>query len=144
MDHKPLIPVSAAALINSQGQVLYTQRPKGKSMEGLWEFPGGKIEPGETAEKALQREMMEELSVHIEIEDLIPLTFASQEYDKFIMLMPLFICNKWTGEIHPNEGQEYDWVDIDNLYDYPMPEADLPLLKPIIQFLKAGILNFNR
>ena len=137
--YKPLIVVSAIALINDQNQVLYAQRPKGKNMEDLWEFPGGKLEPGETAEKAIQRELMEELSLHVELDDLIPLTFASQEYDDFIMIMPLFICKKWSGSIHPNEGQAYAWVNLEDLKSYPMPPADEPLLDNILNFMKAAL-----
>jgi 8-oxo-dGTP diphosphatase len=137
--YKPLIVVSAIALINDQNQVLYAQRPKGKNMEGLWEFPGGKLEPGETAETAIQRELMEELSLHVELDDLIPLTFASQEYDDFIMIMPLFICKKWSGSIHPNEGQSYAWVNLEDLKSYPMPPADAPLLDHILKFMKAAL-----
>lgn len=132
---KPLIVVSAAALINKKKQVLYAQRPKGKIMEGLWEFPGGKIDPGETAERALQRELMEELSIQVDLKDLIPLTFASQEYETFIMVMPLFICHKWTGTIKPNEGQNYAWVEINDLRNYPMPPADEPLLEHILKYM---------
>jgi 8-oxo-dGTP diphosphatase len=137
--YKPLIVVSAIALINDQNQVLYAQRPKGKNMEGLWEFPGGKLEPGETAETAIQRELMEELSLHVELDDLIPLTFASQKYDDFIMIMPLFICKKWSGSIHPNEGQSYSWVNLEDLKSYPMPPADAPLLDHILKFMKAAL-----
>lgn len=137
--HKPLVVVSTVALVNKHNEILYTQRPKGKIMEGLWEFPGGKVEPGETAEKALQRELMEELSIFVNIENLIPLTFASQEYDTFIMIMPLYICKHWTGEIIPNEGQAFNWVKVENLEDYPMPPADKPLLKHIVKFLELNI-----
>lgn len=118
---KPLIVVSAVALLNDKKQILYSQRPKGKNMEGLWEFPGGKVEAGETAEKALKRELMEELSIHVDTKDLTPLTFASQEYENFIMVMPLFICSKWSGSIVPNEGQNYAWVSLEDLHKYPMP-----------------------
>lgn len=137
--HKPLIVVSTIALVNENNQVLYAQRPKGKALEGYWEFPGGKVEPGETAEKAIQRELMEELSLHVELSDLTPLTFASQEYDDFIMIMPLFICHKWSGDIHPNEGQSFAWVDLDNLRSYPMPPADEPLLDPILKFIQSAL-----
>ena len=136
---KPLIVVSAIALLNDQNQILYAQRPKGKSMEGLWEFPGGKLEAGETAEKAVQRELMEELNLHVELVDLIPLTFASQEYDGFIMIMPLFICRKWSGTLHPNEAQAYAWVNLDDLKSYPMLPADEPLLDHILKFLKDNV-----
>jgi 8-oxo-dGTP diphosphatase len=133
--HKPLIVVSTVALINQNNQVLYTQRPKGKNMEGLWEFPGGKVEAGETAEKALKRELMEELSITIDVKHLTPLTFASQEYETFIMVMPLYICRQWSGDIHPNENQAYAWVNIEDLHTYPMPPADKPLLDHIVKFL---------
>jgi len=141
--HKPLIVVSAAALVNERMQILYTQRPAGKTMEGLWEFPGGKVEPGETAEKALQRELMEELNIHVEVSDLTPLTFASQEYNDFIMVMPLFICNRWTGLISPNENQNYAWVDLNDLRKYPMPPADEPLLEHILKFMSATLKDLN-
>lgn len=137
--HKPLLVVSAIALVNNLNQILYTQRPKGKSMEGFWEFPGGKIEPGETAEKAIQRELIEELSLKVELTDLVPLTFASQEYDDFIMIMPLFICKKWSGTLHPNEGQSYAWVKLDDLHSYPMPPADKPLLIHIVKFMNIAL-----
>lgn len=133
--YKPLIVVSTGALINETHQILYTQRPEGKMMAGLWEFPGGKVEPGETAEKALKRELMEELSIQVDVQNLIPLTFASQEYDDFIMIMPLFVCYKWVGPIIPNEGQNYAWVNLENLRDYPMPPADEPLLNHILKFM---------
>lgn len=139
--HKPLIVVSAIALVNDQLQILYAQRPKGKSMEGLWEFPGGKVEPGETAEKALQREMLEELNINVELHDLIPLTFASQEYDSFIMIMPLFICKKWSGVINGNEGQAFAWVHVKDLHTYPMPPADEPLLQHIVKFMNVALSN---
>lgn len=139
--HKPLIVVAAIALINENKQVLYAQRPKGKAMEGLWEFPGGKLEPGETAEIALQRELLEELNIHVALTDLIPLTFASHEYDTFIMLMPLFICKKWSGTLHPNEGQAFAWVNLDDLHTYPMPPADEPLLEPIVKFIKTALFD---
>jgi 8-oxo-dGTP diphosphatase len=139
MNHKPLIVVSAVALLNKRNQILYAQRPKGKNMEGLWEFPGGKVEPGETAERALKRELMEELNIQVDVADLRPLTFASQEYDDFIMVMPLFICNQWSGDIHPNEGQNYAWVNVQDLRIYPMPPADEPLLDYIIKFMDVAL-----
>lgn len=135
---KPLVIVVAAAILNKKNEVLYTQRPAGKIMAGLWEFPGGKIEPGETAEKALKRELFEELDIHVDTEELIPLTFASQEYDNFIMVMPLYICRQWSGNITPKEGQNYEWVEIKNLKKHPMPPADEPLLDHIIRFLKQA------
>lgn len=138
--HKTLVVVSCAALVNSQNQVLYTQRPEGKAMAGLWEFPGGKLEPGETAEKALKRELFEEIGINVNVGDLIPLTFASQEYDGFIMVMPLYICHQWSGQVTPKENQNYAWVNVDHLKDYPMPPADEPLLDHIIRHLKNRLV----
>lgn len=124
--------VSAVALIDPDGRVLLAQRPEGKSMAGLWEFPGGKVEPGETPEVALIRELQEELGIDTWASCLAPLTFASHSYDDFHLLMPLFACRKWQGTAHANEGQKLAWVRPENLRDYPMPKADLPLI-PIIR-----------
>jgi 8-oxo-dGTP diphosphatase len=124
--------VSAVALIDPDGRVLLTQRPEGKSMAGLWEFPGGKVEPGETPEAALIRELKEELGIDTWSSCLAPLTFASHSYESFHLLMPVFACRKWEGIAHGAEGQALAWVRPDRLRDYPMPPADLPLI-PILR-----------
>ena len=128
MTAKPMILVAAAALTDADRRVLIAQRPPGKSMAGLWEFPGGKVEPGETCEQALVRELREELSIDVCLECLAPFTFASHAYEKFHLLMPLFLCARWEGEIAPREGQKIKWVRASRLTDYPMPPADLPLI----------------
>ncbi|MEM8787742.1 MAG: 8-oxo-dGTP diphosphatase MutT [Pseudomonadota bacterium] len=127
-----LVLVSAVALIDGDGRVLLAQRPAGKSMAGLWEFPGGKVEPGETPEAALIRELQEELAIDTWQSCLAPLTFASHSYPDFHLLMPLFACRKWHGTPHPREGQRLAWVRKGALADHPMPPADLPLL-PILR-----------
>ena len=124
--------VSAVALIDPDGRVLLAERPAGKSMAGLWEFPGGKVEPGETPEAALIRELREELGIKTWQSCLAPLTFASHGYDGFHLLMPLFACRKWEGIVTPREGHRLAWVVPERLADYPMPPADLPLL-PILR-----------
>lgn len=124
--------VSAVALIDADGRVLLAQRPEGKSLAGLWEFPGGKVEQGETPEAALIRELYEELGINTWKSCLAPLTFASHSYDDFHLLMPLFACRRWEGVAQPREGQQLAWVRPDRLRDYPMPPADLPLI-PILR-----------
>ena len=124
--------VSAVALIDADGRVLLAQRPPGKSLAGLWEFPGGKVEPGETPEVALIRELKEELGIDTWRSCLAPLTFASHTYDDFHLLMPLFACRRWEGIPTPMEGQTLAWVTPARLRDYPMPPADLPLI-PILR-----------
>lgn len=124
--------VSAVALIDAEGRVLLAQRPPGKSLAGLWEFPGGKVEPGETPEAALIRELHEELGIDTWASCLAPLTFASHSYDDFHLLMPLFACRKWQGIVQGREGQALAWVRPNALRDYPMPPADLPLI-PILR-----------
>lgn len=119
--------VVAAALFNDHGRVLLAQRPEGKAMAGLWEFPGGKLEDGETPEAALVRELREELSIEINEKDLKPLTFTSFAYQSFHLLMPLYRCETWRGVPTPLEGQSLEWVACSRLHDYPAPEADLPL-----------------
>jgi 8-oxo-dGTP diphosphatase len=123
-----IVLVSACALIDVDGRVLLTQRPEGKSMAGLWEFPGGKVEAGETPEAALIRELHEELGIDTWQSCLAPLAFASHAYDDFHLLMPLFACRKWTGTPLSREGQKLAWVRANALKDYPMPPADLPLI----------------
>jgi len=124
--------VSAAALIDGEGRVLLAQRPEGKSMAGLWEFPGGKVEEGETPEAALIRELHEELGIETWQSCLAPLCFASHSYEKFHLLMPLFACRKWGGIPQSREGQALKWVRAKDLRDYPMPPADIPLI-PILR-----------
>ncbi len=127
-----IILVSAVALIDPDGRVLLAQRPEGKSLAGLWEFPGGKVEAGETPEAALIRELKEELDIDTWSSCLAPLTFASHSYPEFHLLMPLFACRRWQGTVRATEGQQLAWVTPDRLRDYPMPPADLPLI-PILR-----------
>lgn len=123
-----LLLVSAVALIDRDGRVLLTRRPEGKPLAGLWEFPGGKVEPGETPEACLVRELREELGIETWKSCLAPLSFASHGYDDFHLLMPLFACRKWDGIATGREGQHLAWVRPDKLREYPMPPADLPLV----------------
>ncbi len=123
--------VSAVCLIDVDGRILLAQRPEGKSMAGLWEFPGGKVEVGETPEVALIRELEEELGINTWESCLAPLTFASHSYEDFHLLMPLFACRKWEGTPQAREGQILKWVKPAQLRDYPMPPADLPLIPMI-------------
>lgn len=126
--------VSAVALIDVDGRVLLAQRPAGKSMAGLWEFPGGKIEEGETPEAALIRELEEELGIDTWASCLAPIGFASHSYEDFHLLMPLFACRKWKGVPRAREGQTLKWVRVNDLKSYPMPPADIPLI-PILRDL---------
>ena len=123
-----IILVAAAALVDVDNRVLIARRPAGKPMAGLWEFPGGKVEPGETPEAALCRELAEELSIDVCEKCLAPFTFASHAYETFHLLMPLYLCRQWEGEIAPREGQDIAWVRASKLTQYPMPPADLPLI----------------
>lgn len=127
-----IILVSAVALIDPDGRVLLAQRPPGKPLAGLWEFPGGKVDPGETPEAALIRELREELGIDTWASCLAPLTFASHSYADFHLLMPLFACRRWNGVARGVEGQAVAWVRPERLRDYPMPAADLPLI-PILR-----------
>lgn len=124
--------VSAVALIDQDGRILIAKRPDGKSMAGLWEFPGGKVELGETPEQALVRELSEELGIKTWNSCLAPMTFASHAYKDFHLLMPLFVCRKWEGIVIPKEEQELKWVYSNELKNYPMPPADKPLI-PILR-----------
>jgi 8-oxo-dGTP diphosphatase len=123
-----IVLVSAVALIDVDGRVLLAQRPPGKAMAGLWEFPGGKVENSETPETALIRELQEELGIDTWASCLAPLTFASHAYEDFHLLMPLFACRKWVGTPRAREGQTLKWVRASALKDYPMPAADIPLI----------------
>ena len=127
-DMKKTILVSAAALIDVDGRVLLAQRPEGKAMAGLWEFPGGKVEPGETPEAALIRELDEELAVNTKESCLAPLTFASHEYEDFHLLLLLYVCRRWQGIPTPKENNPVIWVRPPRLGDYAMPPADKPLV----------------
>jgi len=134
-DTLPIILVSAVALIDVDGRVLIAQRPQGKAMAGLWEFPGGKVAPGETPEAALIRELQEELAIDTKESCLAPFTFASHAYEDFHLLMPLYLCRRWWGTVAPQEGQAVKWVRPVRLGDYPMPPADKPLVAMLRDFL---------
>lgn len=125
---KRLLIVVAAALVDAEGRVLLAQRPAHKSLGGLWEFPGGKLEPGESPEAALIREVEEELAVRLEPDALDPFAFASHAYDSFHLLMPLYVVRRWSGEPQPLEAQALAWVKPADMDAYPMPPADLPLV----------------
>lgn len=131
----PVVLVVAVALIDGDGRVLVAQRPVGKSMAGLWEFPGGKVEAGESPEAALVREIQEELSIEVKEACLAPFTFASHAYDDFHLLMPLYVCRRWEGMIAAREGQALKWVQPHALGDLPMPPADKPLVAMLRDFL---------
>jgi len=124
---RPIILVAAVALLNEEGKVLLAKRPPGRPLAGLWEFPGGKVDPGEDPETALIRELMEELGIEIARADFVPLTFASHAYPEFHLLMPLYLCKRWEGDIAAQENQELLWVKPDELRLYDMPPADEPL-----------------
>jgi 8-oxo-dGTP diphosphatase len=130
----PVLLVVSVALIDADGRVLLAQRPPGKSMAGLWEFPGGKLHAGESPEQALVRELKEELGIDTSESCLAPIAFASHRYESFHLLMPLYVCRVWKGTPHPHEGQKLAWVRPQKLADYPMPPADLPLI-PVLQDL---------
>ncbi|MGA0532868.1 (deoxy)nucleoside triphosphate pyrophosphohydrolase [Hansschlegelia sp. KR7-227] len=130
-----IVLVVACALIDPDGRVLIAQRPEGKSLAGLWEFPGGKVEAGERPEETLVRELAEELGVAVEEPCLAPLTFASHRYETFHLLMPLYVCRRWTGIVTGREGQATRWVRPDRLRDFPMPPADEPLIAHLVDLL---------
>jgi 8-oxo-dGTP diphosphatase len=127
--------VVACALVDADNRVLIAQRPAGKAMAGLWEFPGGKVEPGERPEATLIRELAEEIGIIVREPCLAPLTFASHAYDEFHLLMPLYICRRWEGNAVAHEGQNLAWVRANKLRDYPMPAADIPLIPHLIDLL---------
>lgn len=132
-----LLLVVACALVDSDNRVLVTQRPEGKSLAGLWEFPGGKLEAGERPEPALIRELAEELGIEVKEACLAPLTFASYAYPEFHLLMPLYICRRWEGTVISGEGQALKWVRPGKLRDLAMPPADEPLIPPLVDLLGA-------
>ena len=130
-----LLLVVAAALVDADNRVLIAQRPEGKQLAGLWEFPGGKLDPGERPEDALIRELAEELGIRVKAPCLAPLTFASHAYEEFHLLMPLYVCRKWEGVVAPAEGQAIKWARPRDLRNYAMPPADAPLIAPLIDLL---------
>ena len=132
---KPVVLVSAVALIDADSRVLLARRPEGKAMAGLWEFPGGKVDEGETPEAALIRELHEELGIDTHESCLAPIGFASHGYDDFHLLMPLFVCRKWLGDPEPREGQELAWVRPNRMREYEMPPADVPLVAQLQDLL---------
>jgi len=132
---RPIVLVAACALIDTDGRILLARRPEGKPMAGLWEFPGGKLDPGETPEAALIRELREELGIDVTENCLAPFAFASHAYDGFHLLMPLFLCRRWAGQPQGREGQVLAWVRPAKLADYPMPLADKPLIPLLRDFL---------
>ena len=135
MTHKPLVIVAACALVDADRRVLVTERPAGKPMAGLWEFPGGKLETGETPEDCVIRELAEELGIKVIAPCLAPLTFASHDYVQFHILMPLFVCRRWTGTPVAQEGQRLQWVRANALRGIAMPPADEPLIAHLIDLL---------
>jgi 8-oxo-dGTP diphosphatase len=130
-----LLLVAAVALVDADGRVLIAQRPPGKALAGLWEFPGGKVEPGERPEETLIRELAEELGITVREPCLAPLTFASHAYESFHLLMPLYLCRRWEGFVVAREGQALKWVRPNRLRDFPMPPADEPLIPALIDLL---------
>ncbi len=130
-----IVLVAAVALVDRDGRVLIAKRPAGKAMAGLWEFPGGKVDPGETPETALIRELDEELGIQVPARCLAPLTFASHAYDEFHLLMPLYVCRNWDGIVAAREGQDLKWVRPVRLGDYDMPPADAPLVAMVRDLL---------
>ncbi len=130
-----LLLVAACALVDADGRVLLAERPAGKPMAGLWEFPGGKVEDGERPEETLIRELNEELGIVVKEACLAPLTFASHTYDGFHLVMPLYVCRRWEGTVTANEGQKLAWVRPNRLREYPMPPADEPLVSHLMTLL---------
>jgi len=134
-DQLPVVLVAAVALIDRDGRILLAQRPEGKNLAGMWEFPGGKIETGETPEHALVRELKEELDIDTAASCLAPITFASHRYETFHIFMPLYACRSWEGIAVPQEGQNLSWVYPNELQSYEMPPADIPLIMPLRELL---------
>ncbi|HXN43110.1 MAG TPA: 8-oxo-dGTP diphosphatase MutT [Xanthobacteraceae bacterium] len=132
---REILLVAACALVDPDGRVLIAQRPAGKTMAGLWEFPGGKVEAGERPEDTLIRELEEELGIVVDEQCLAPLTFASHSYPEFHVLMPLYICRRWNGTVAPREGQRLIWARPRELRNYPMPPADEPLISHLVTLL---------
>ncbi|NLH82806.1 MAG: (deoxy)nucleoside triphosphate pyrophosphohydrolase [Phyllobacteriaceae bacterium] len=132
---KPILLVAAVALLDADGRVLIAQRPEGKALAGLWEFPGGKVEPGERPEDTLIRELQEELGIEVKEACLAPLTFASYAYENFHLLMPLWVCRRWSGTVGGREGQALKWVAPRRLRDFPMPPADEPIIPHLIDLI---------
>ncbi len=132
---RDILLVVACALVDADGRILLARRPQGRDMAGLWEFPGGKVMPAETPEDALIRELKEELGIDVSAPCLAPLTFASHPYERFHLLMPLYVCRKWRGFATPREGQELKWVPKTQLRQYPMPPADEPLVAHLLDAL---------
>jgi 8-oxo-dGTP diphosphatase len=132
---RPIVLVAAVALVDADGRILIAQRPAGKQMAGLWEFPGGKVDAGETPEEALVRELHEELGIETRESCLAPIAFASHGYEAFHLLMPLYVCRQWRGIPRPREGQALRWAAVQALRDYPMPPADLPLVAQLRDLL---------
>ena len=130
-----VILVAACALIDADGRVLIAERPPGRTMAGLWEFPGGKVEDGERPEETLIRELEEELGITVNEACLAPLTFASHSYADFHLVMPLYVCRRWDGLVRAQEGQDLAWVRPNRLKDYPMPPADVPLIAHLTTLL---------
>ena len=135
---KPIILVAAIALVDADGRVLIAQRPKGKHLEGLWEFPGGKLRDGETPEAALIRELNEELGIDVEHTCLAPLSFASHDYGEFHLLMPLYVCRQWDGFVRPREGQATRWAWAEEIAEMPLVPADVPLAQILASRLPKG------
>jgi 8-oxo-dGTP diphosphatase len=132
---RPVVLVAAVALVDADGRILIAQRPPGKQMAGLWEFPGGKVDSGETPEEALVRELQEELGIETRESCLAPIAFASHGYPAFHLLMPLYVCRQWRGMPQAREGQVLKWVAVRSLRDYPMPPADVPLVAQLRDLL---------
>jgi len=130
-----IVLVAACALVDADGRVLVAQRPAGRPMAGLWEFPGGKVEAGEAPEQSLIRELKEELGIVVNEACLAPLTFASHAYPDFHLLMPLYVCRRWEGQVAASEGQKLAWVKPNRLRDYAMPPADVPLISHLMALL---------